>query len=117
VVTPVPPPSGHSTGTPAKPKPVVHPRTAPPAATAPLGRTLSAGLTKPADLRPLVTTDVPVADKVLDAAVATGRTLALPLALLAALLAYLGLQRLLDRGPKLAWADGRTPPDDELLEL
>jgi len=117
VVVPVPPPRGHSTGTRVKPKPVAHPRTVTPAATAPLGRTLSPALTKPADLPPLVTTDVPVADQVLDAAVATGRTLALPLALLAALLAYLGLQRLLDRGPKLAWADGRTPPDDELLEL
>jgi hypothetical protein len=66
---------------------------------------------------PLEVTDLPVSREVLNAAVATGRTLALPLALLAALLAYLGLQRLLDRGPKLAWADGRTPPDDELLEI
>jgi hypothetical protein len=74
-------------------------------------------LRAPTAVTPLEPADIPISNEVLDAAVATGRTLALPLALLGALLAYLGLQRLLDRGPKLAWADGRTPPDDELLEL
>jgi hypothetical protein len=82
-----------------------------------LTRNLPPALSAPAAIAPLEVTDLPVSTQVIDAVTATGRTLALPLALLAALLAYLGLQRLLDRGPKLAWANGRTPPDDELLEL
>jgi hypothetical protein len=49
-------------------------------------------------------------------AAAVGRTLAPPLVLLGGLLLYLGLQRLIDRGPKLRWA-GRGAPEDEVIEL
>jgi hypothetical protein len=124
-------PSGNGTGTGTNgsgPKVVTGPPTTNPPVTnrPPRGRTpavdvgspqVAPALSQAPVAVPLEVTDLPVSREVLDAAVATGRTLALPLALLAALLAYLGLQRLLDRGPKLAWADGRTPPDDELLEI
>jgi hypothetical protein len=111
-----PPGTGTTTPPPRTPQHPVHrtPRT--PAAGGRLTQTLPA-LRTPAAVTPLEVTALPVSTQVIDAVTATGRTLALPLALLAALMAYLGLQRLLDRGPKLAWANGRTPPDDELLEL
>ena len=115
VVDPRVHPAGHPNTRPSHP---VRTRTThKPAATGRLSPTLPRSLRQPAALPPLKSTNLPIATQVIDAVAATGRTLALPLALLAALLAYLGLQRLLDRGPKLAWANGRTPPDDELLEL